>query len=502
MTTGPMPDAAPDATPVPPDRLDGPDVAGRLVRGTVLRFASYAGGSLLAVASFAALSRHLGPVEFGQYTTIMSLVTVIATVTDSGMSSLGIREYATLRGTHRDRLLRNLLGLRVALTLGGVVIIVVWSLAAGYGNALLLGGIAAGLATVALVFQHTLTIPLSTDLRLGSVSALELLRQALTVAGILTLVALGAGLFPLLAVTLAANIVLILPTAAIVRGRISLRPSVRPREWSALWRATVVFSLATAVATIYAYTAQILTGFATSGTQEGLFAASFRVFIVAANVPPLVVSQALPLLARAARDDRNRLAQGMQRIFEASLVAGVGTALVISAGAHFIVLVIAGRAYAAASPVLALQAWAMIATFLIANWTYGLLSLHLHRQLLVVSVIAFAVSAVLTLVLAHADGARGAAIATIAGETTVAVGSLIALVRHGAQYRPRLGRAVRVVPAGAFAACLAFIPAMPSVARAAVAIVSYALAVLALRALPAELRLLLPARRMRRDPPR
>jgi O-antigen/teichoic acid export membrane protein len=486
LVTGAVASASPDA-------LDGPEAAGRLVRGGVLRFLSYAATTLLAVGSAAALTRHLGAGRFGLYTTVISLVTIVSVVTDSGMSNIGTREYATLHGEHRDALLRELLGLRVALTLVGVVFVAVWSLAAGYPAAVLVGGLGASLATVALVFQHTLTIPLTTDLRLGALSALELGRQAAMVAGILVLVALGAGLEPLLAVTLLTNTLLILPTARLVRGRISLRPALHLREWPALLRATVAFSLATAVGTIYVYAAQVLSGFVTSRYQAGLFAVSFRVFIAAASVPALVVGAALPVLSRAARDDRDRLGYVLQRIFETSLIGGTGVALTLSAGAHFIVSVVSG--YHGAGAVLALQAWAMIPSFVIANWSYGLLSLHEHRALLIVNVAALAVSIGLTLVLAHDHGARGAAVATIAGETTLALGSILALAGRHPQYRPQLGVAPKVALALAVAATLAFVPDLPSLIRAVVALAVYSAAIVSLRALPPEFRALLPARR-------
>jgi O-antigen/teichoic acid export membrane protein len=252
-------------------------------------------------------------------------------------------------------------------------------------------------------------------------------------------------------------------------------------------RATVVFSLATAVGTIYIYTAQILTSLVTSRHQSGLFAVSFRVFIVSASVPGLLVGASLPLLSRAARDDTERLAYALGRIFDTSLICGVGAALGVSAGSTFIISVIAGPHYAGAAPVLAIQAWAMVASFAVAGWSFGLLSLHEHKRLLITNLVALVVSVVLTLGLAAADGAQGAAIATIGCETTLALSTLMALAWHRAAYRPRPVVVVKVAAAAALAAGAAFIPDLSSLLQAAVALAVYAAAVLALGAIPAEL---------------
>jgi O-antigen/teichoic acid export membrane protein len=480
------------------DVLDTSAAGALLIRGGALRFGGYLGAVALSVVAAAVLTRHLGAARFGRYTTVMSLVAVVAAIADAGMSSIGTREYAVLRGEERDALMRDLLGLRMALTLVGVLLMFVFALAAGYDAPFVIGAVAAGVATVALVFQHTLSIPLTTDLRLGVLSALELARQALWVLGIVVLVAAGAGVLPLLAIPLLVNVALIAPTARLVRGRISARLAVRPAAWPPLLRATVVFSLATAVGTIYVYAAQILTSLVTSPHQSGIFAVSFRVFIVSASVPGLLVAAALPILARAARDDLDRLGYALQRIFEVSLVAGVGAALVTSAGSRFIVSVLAGPKYRAAGPVLEIQAFAMIGSFVVAGWSFGLLSLRLHRGLLVCNAVALLVSVVLTLLLAASDGAQGAAIATVCGETTLAAGALIALLWGRPRYRPQLGVAVKVLAAAVVAGAASLVPSMPSVVRGLVAAVVYVAIILATRALPAELTELIRAPRSRR----
>lgn len=474
----------------PTELLDSRQAGGRIVRGGALRSGGYAATVALSVLSSALLTRHLGIVRFGEYTTIISLVTVVSAVTDAGMSNVGVHEYAVREGPDRDALMRDLLGLRIALSLVGLALAVVFALAAGYGAALLAGTLVAALGTVAIVWQHTFTIPLAASLRLGVLSSLEVARQAVSVALIVVLIALGAGLLPLLAVVLAANLMLVPATAAFARGHISSRPAVSLGIWASLLRPTVAFSLATAVGTIYAYAAQILTSLVASHHESGLFAVSFRVFIVVAAVPGLLASGALPLLSRAARDDRERLRYALRRIFDASLILGVGAALGVSTGARFIVEVIAGSKYLGSVPVLRIQAIALLATFVLAGWSFALLSLERFRSLLIVNGAALAVSVALTIVLASADGAQGAAIATVAGESTLAAGSLLALARVDSELRLQMGVPLKVVAAGAAAAALgasALILQLPSIVAALLALALYAAVILATGATPPEI---------------
>jgi O-antigen/teichoic acid export membrane protein len=481
----------------PPDVLDTSAAGGLIVRGGILRFGSYVGVVALSVISVVLLTRYLGVARFSAYTTVISLVTVVSMVTDSGMSNLGTREFAMRGGAERDALMRDLLGLRVALTLGGVALATLFALCAGYSVSLLAGTAIASLATIALVYQHTLSIPLTAELRVGTLSLLDLGRQLLTVIAIVALVVVGAGLLPLLAVTLGVYLVLIPMTAMLVRGQISLRLELRPRRWLSLLRLTVVFSMATAVGTIYMYTAQILTSLVTSAHQSGLFAASFRVFIVMAAVPGMLVATALPVLARAARDDRSRLGYALQRTFEVSAIVGCAAAIGVVTGAHFIIAVIAGPKFAGAAAALRIEGVALLASFVLSGWGFGLLALERYRELLLANLAAFAVSASLTLFLAQALGARGAAVASVCGEFTLGILCLLGLIRGSPELRPKLGVVLKAALAAAPAVAVGFIPGLPSVLAPLAALAVFAALMVALRAVPEELYELIPGRSMR-----
>jgi O-antigen/teichoic acid export membrane protein len=474
------------------DVLDTPAAGGMVVRGSALRFGSYASVIALSVISAAVLTRHLGRVSFGQYTTVISLAAVISAVTDAGMSALGTREYAMRSGAARDALMRDLLGLRVALTLIGVLIATGFAFVVGYPPALLAGTALAALAVVAMVFQHTLSIPLTTRLRLGYLSGLEVARQAVTGALLVALVLLGAGVLPLLAVALVANLLLLPPTAALVRGEISMRMSIRPRRWAKLLRLTVAFSLASAANTIYLFAAQIITSLVASGVQSGLFAASFRVFIALAAIPGMLVAVSLPVLARAARDDRARLSYALQRTFEASLLVGMAAAIAVIAGARLMIAVVAGPEYAEAADALRIEGGVLLASFLLAGWGFGLLALHRHRVMLLANLAALAVSAILTVILARADGASGAAVASACGETTLALIYLFGLVRDSPELRPELGTAAKIVLAAIPALVVALLPGVPQLLQPIAALALFAALILLLRAVPSEVYELIP----------
>ncbi len=193
--------AARSANEAGPSAAGAHDAGARVVRGGILRTAGYGFGFALGIPTSVLLLRHLGVDGFARYATVVALLGIVSGITDAGLTAVGSRELA-LRppGPERDRLLETILGLRLIVTPLGVLLAVAFAIVAGYPHALVLGTLVGGIGVVAVAVQSTLLMPLPVDLRFGRVTIVDVLRQVLALAGVAALVAIGAGLFPLLAV--------------------------------------------------------------------------------------------------------------------------------------------------------------------------------------------------------------------------------------------------------------------------------------------------------------
>jgi O-antigen/teichoic acid export membrane protein len=176
------------------------------------------------------------------------------------------------------------------------------------------------------------------------------------------------------------------------------------------------------------------------------------------------------------------------------LILGVAAVVGVLGGAQFVIDVVAGHKYAGAIVVLQVQGIAIAASFVLAGWSFALLSLKRYKGLLLANLAALVVSSALTLVLASAHGAEGAAVATVCGESVLAAGSLIALTRGHPEFRPKLGILAKVAVAGAPAVLLALLTGLPSLVRAVLALFVYAVMIVLTRAIPGEVLELLPSR--------
>jgi O-antigen/teichoic acid export membrane protein len=465
------------------DLLDSEHAGPAAVRGGVLRVGGYFAGVAITVVSAAVLFRHLTVDDGGAYVLVLSTVTLAAGLTDAGLSTIGVREMALLRPGERGRLMGSLLGLRVLLTIVGIAGACAYAALAGLGSRLVAGTAIAGAGLLVTNLQNAYATSLMAELRLGSVAALDLLRQALTGVLIVLLALAGATLLPFFAVAAAAALAPLVVTAVLVRGDIPLVPRADRAVWMHLLRQTLSFSLATAVGAVYFRLAILLVKLLSTAHQTGLFGVSFRIVDVLIIVPQLTISAALPIFSRAARDDRERLAYGLGLVSDSMVMFGGAIAIGLTAGAAVAIQVVGGGKYAAAAPVLRLHAIALLFSFSAAPWSFALLSLRRHRELLAMNGLAIVVLAIGLALLVPGHGAQGAAGATIAGEMTIAFSGMYFAARAGMSVR--IGRLPKIAAAAAVAAIPAAL--LPSLPAALAGLAVYAGVLFALGAIPEEL---------------
>jgi O-antigen/teichoic acid export membrane protein len=480
--------------PTESDVLDTAAAGGLVIRGGALRVLAYATTSLLALGAVVVVTRYLEPARFGQYQTIVSLMIVVGAVSDLGMATLGTREFSQRSGGDRRSYMRILLGLRLLLTLLGAIGAIIFALVAGYSSDLLLGTAFAAISLVLMVVQTTLSIPLGVELRLGTLAAMDIARQALTTALIIGVVFAGGGVAELLGATIPVQLLLVVWAYVLVRGKIPLRPSFSITAWRGLLGATIGFALAMASGAIYQNLAQILTSLVAGETQTGIFSAAFRVYMIIGSVPFILVAGSFPVLARAARDDHQRLHYALRRLTQATLLVGGACALFVYFGATPIIEVIGGSGFAASAAVLKILAVAMLVGFALISWGFGLLSLHLHRALVVANVAALLIMGALVLSLSPSElGARGTAIAVLVGEVCLAFGYAVGLRAGAGSARLLAPETLRALVALAGAAALgAVIPLESPVAKVIAALMAYAFLLIVLRAVPREATEMLP----------
>jgi O-antigen/teichoic acid export membrane protein len=476
--------------------LSGPDVGRRVVRGGAVRVVGFAASNLFAAAGAVVALRYLGVEEFGRYGTVMALVAIVQGITEAGLSVTGTRE-VSLAGTSEDRrgLLAHVVGLRIVLTGAGVLGAVGFGLLVGYDSELVLGTLIAGTGVFLISVQAAMLIPLSVDLRNGTLTLNEVLRQGLLVIGFVVFAIVGAQLLAFFALQIAAGVVMLAITPWLIERRDLVRPRWTVDHLKRLAAIGLPVALASVLMAVYFRVLVVIMSLLSGDEREiGLFVTSTRIFELAAALPLILSTIVLPVMTVAARDNRDRLRYVVQETTQLFALAGVLLAIVIALAAEPILRILGGPEYVAAAPLLRIQSIAVLTLFVSAAWSPALIGMHKQGSVAAATGIGLVVVIAGGFALIPLWEARGAAWAAAIADVFVVCAAYVLLRRAGPGRELRLAFVPRLVLAAAAALAIVLVPGVPPLADAAIAAAVFVGCAFALRIVPAGLSELLPAR--------
>lgn len=441
------------------DPLEAGDAGGKVIRGGGMRVAAHVTGVLAGVISAPLVVRHLGVDDYGRFVVVGSILQVVLALTEGGLNAVAIRRYATADAASRRAIVSNLLGLRFVLSLVAAAGAMGFGLIAGYDDVVLAGLALGSVALLLNTLWGTLTVPLQTGLRMGSMALVEVVRSAGSALGLVVLVVLGSGLLGFYVVAPVVAAVALVMVAVLVRREVPLRPRFDRAQWSSLLRETALYAAASALGAMYFQVALVATSVLSDDRETGVFSIAFRIVEIGNALPWLLASTVFPVLAHAAANDRERLRYAVTRAVEGGLAAGVLIAVIIALGAPVAIDVIAGSEEGAddAEDVLRLLAIGVSATFVAAPLSFLLLSLERYRWLLVANAGIVLLALVLSAALIPPLGATGAGITTAVLELALA-GTYLALAARALEGPPPGLAAVRPVLLAVAAAAVVGVP--------------------------------------------
>ena len=471
----------------PADVLRTPAAGALVIRGGALRLIGYGAIAALGAVTSIFLLRGLGVDQFGRYATVAAVLAIVSAVSDAGLTAVGLRELALLqRPEERSELLRNLVALRVLLTLCGVFIGVAFVALAGYPYVVIAGVALGGLGVLLVNTQATLMLPLSIALKVGTVTAVEIVKSAVTLCAIAVLAVTSAPLLAYFGVQVLVGIVVLVITPFIVRSaRTAMRPRIRGREARRLLRTAGALAIALALNVLYLRFLVVMVSLQTDAHETGLYGTAFRVIELLVGIPPIVVGVAIPVLAVAGGEDLKRFSYAVERMIEVITVGALGLALVVTVLAEPTLRLLGGPAFVAAAPMLQIQVWALVPLSIGSVLSVTLLALGRQRAIAVANAVALAMVLTVGTALIATHGGKGAAVTGVVAETALLLALCWATARADRGLLPRarfLPKPLFAVGAGLATLLLPLPPWVDGIVAGLV----FAVVALGVRAVPVE----------------
>ncbi len=434
-----------------------------------MRAGGNAAGIVVGLGTASLLLRHLGVAESGRYVTVMSLLMIAGAITDTGLNITGSRALALRRPDERSTLIANFVGQRLLITPVVLLLVVLFALLSGYPRSMVEGTLLAGTGVLIFSVADAVLLPLTVELRNTGLAFIDFLRQLLTLGGVALLVALDANLTPFFAIQIVVGVAVVIAASLVVGTHAFLHPRFdRVEQRSMLTRALPV-ATAFVLGQVYFRLVIVLMSLISSAEQTGYFAGSLRAMEALVTMPILIAGVALPVLARAARDDRARLRYAIEGLSEGAVVGGVLVILVTARAAEPIMALIGGPSFRPSGGVLRIQVATLLFIALYQIWTVALVALGHQRDLILTNIAALLGVAIFVIVLVPPLGAKGGATASVLGDILLAILIYWRLHIAAGSVRVRLGFLGRVVAAAALASIALVVPGLPDLVAAGLA---------------------------------
>lgn len=439
-----------------------------------------------------AQARYLGPARFGELSLALAYAAFLTFFIDFGLSAQLSRTVAQRSGGYEDALAATMV-VRAGLWLAATPCVWVITVLLGYPPELQQTVLILAVSVLLIGVVNTIGAYLQgqQEFMLQSVASIAQ-RVVATGVGVLMLV-LGAELTAIAAAFVIGATVNLALLFARLRGRVWARPRIDPAIALRILRGAIPLGAWFIAAAFYGNFGLLALERLAPAENVGWYAAAFRLFGVAAMVPAVVAGMVLyPVLSRLSLGSRREMRAVIEKALTFLTLTGVAAALVFALCAEQIVAILyRAEAYAEAASALRILALGLPCLFVNAVFIFALFGLRQERRLLIVAGIAAVVNPFANLVaiaLFEQDGA-----AAIMSLTELVL--LVWLLR--AMPTDLLGReSLRVAAkAGLAAVAVALVvvslPGQGLVAAAAVTLVAYCAALVALRAVaPEDLRAL------------
>jgi O-antigen/teichoic acid export membrane protein len=397
----------------------------------------------LGVVVTALVARALGDAGFGQWSTILVVVQLIAYFTSFGVEGVVIRE-ATSDPAREGEWLGALLVLRALLAVPAILVGLVGVLLIQESTAMLVAGVVL-LAQTPFNIGASLRVTHQLRVRNWVPMAILSLNSVLWAAAVIVIYSLGGGLVPL-AVAMTATGALTAVLQAIAAVKIA-RPNLHPSREATmrLARVGLPVGLSGLLVLAYARIDQLLVFAIAGSTAAGLYGAEYRIVEQAHLVPVSVMTTLLPILAAAWKGNRERVLRISWLAAEYLTVASLGGLAVSLVVARPVTVLLYGEDFASAAPALPVLAGAFVFIcfgYLTSNL---LLIAGMQRRLVTIGLIGLGVNLAGNALLIPAWGFMGAAWVTLATEAAVVIATAAMLQRRMGLTFPPLGRMGRIL---------------------------------------------------------
>jgi O-antigen/teichoic acid export membrane protein len=408
--------------------------------------------AVVGLLTVVALTRHLGPTEFGYYRTVLTYSAFAAVLADSGLYMVTLRQMSQ-RGVNAGRVLGNALPLRVLSTASVLLAAAAVAWLTPYDPRVKWGMLIGAAIYTCLQTSDFLIAAFQSVLKQARNALAEVTGAVVTLGAVTALTLTHVGALPMLGATLLGAGVAVAISIRLVRRLVPFRVSFD----LPLWREYLIAGLPLAGSQMLDMAmlrgGSLLLSLFQPAVAVGLYGVPSKLFEVTTSVPYMLAGLTMPALTSSAAMDRAEFSRQLGNTLDATAVYGVGVVIAFAPFADRLLALISGERFAAGAPALMVISFAVALAGLTHVLRFTLVACGRPRLVLMGDAVACACAFTAYFALIPRFSLLGAAAGSVVAEASALIAMSAGLTRAGRRL-PSLVNPAKAIVAGALAALM------------------------------------------------
>lgn len=300
-----------------------------IARHTAIQVAGKVLGTLIALITVSFMLRYLGREGFGEYTTIVTYLSVFAIFGDLGLYLVTTREISSTQKAEAQTFLASALGLKLAVAAVLMLLAMgtVWLIPA-YSTLVKVGVSAGALSYFFIMATQVLVGVFQKHFAMHKLALAEVISRLTWLVGVVLAVWQGWSLITILLLISFAQAVQFVVLYLFARGYYQLRPTFDWQQWKGILIVAAPLAFSAVFNTIYFKVDTLILRWVDTAEAVGIYGAAYKVLENLVTFAAIFSGIMLPVLVRGVKSDKKLFKEMYQRgidvvaIFMAPLVVG------------------------------------------------------------------------------------------------------------------------------------------------------------------------------------
>ncbi|MDD5291179.1 MAG: flippase [Patescibacteria group bacterium] len=357
-------------------------LSAKIFYNTVIQIISKVMATVLGLVAVAVITRYLGLIGFGQYTTIITFLSVFGILADLGLT-LVTAAMISRPGVDEGKILNNLFTLRLVSAIFFLALAPLTIIFLPYGPEVKLGVAVAVFSFFFIALNQIFVGLFQKNLRMDKVSIAEIIGRLVLVAGVIFAVELNLGLLGIIFATVFASAINFLFLFIFSWRFVRLRIQFDWLIWKEIIRKTWPLAITIAFNLIYLKADTLILSLIKTPGEVGVYGAAYKVIDVLITIPFMFAGIILPVLtADWAGGSMDSFKKVLQKSFDFMMILAVPLVVGTQFLAEEVMVVVAGRDFAASGAVLKILVLASWAIFFGCIFSHAIIALDKQKKII------------------------------------------------------------------------------------------------------------------------